>query len=561
MTDTLRDLQKIGLRIALATLLAAAPLTLVAAQVVQLPAPAPAAPPPVEAVPDVQSPPPVSQFPDDFGVFRSSRSAVRVGQDFTLTAGDTVRDAVVVFGNASIAGEVEGDLYVILGELRLAGSAVVRGDVVAVGGNVAAQQGVTIMSDFAVIGGIFNAPPGFTTGGEQVVVGGGLLGGWLQGVIEYLTRGLLWGRLIVPDLPWVWGALALFFLLYLAVNLLFDGPVRACTAPLAVKPLTSFGAGLLVLLLVGPVCLLLAVSIVGIAIVPFVFFALLGGWIVGKVAVARWIGMSVIGEDDSDSRAQAARSVVIGFVLISIAYMVPVVGIATWAMVGVLGLGSATLAFMSAYRRENPKPIQPADFPPPPPIPATYAGTEESGPAPAPAPSASLGITTPPPAMAYEAVAGPASAEAAAGRSGGAAAAAIPLGTPHPSVLASMPKALFRDRVAAFVLDIVLLAIIINILRADPDEMFAPILLAYHIAFWTWRQTTVGGLICQLRVVRTDGAPLTFADALIRGLAGVFSLVVFFIGVLWILRDPDSQAWHDKIAGTYVVKVPRNLPL
>ena len=33
------------------------------------------------------------------------------------------------------------------------------------------------------------------------------------------------------------------------------------------------------------------------------------------------------------------------------------------------------------------------------------------------------------------------------------------------------------------------------------------------------------------------------------------------LGCLWIIKDADRQAWHDKIAGTYVVKVPRNWPL
>jgi len=30
---------------------------------------------------------------------------------------------------------------------------------------------------------------------------------------------------------------------------------------------------------------------------------------------------------------------------------------------------------------------------------------------------------------------------------------------------------------------------------------------------------------------------------------------------LWIARDPERQAWHDKVAGTYAVKVPRDYPL
>jgi uncharacterized RDD family membrane protein YckC len=43
-------------------------------------------------------------------------------------------------------------------------------------------------------------------------------------------------------------------------------------------------------------------------------------------------------------------------------------------------------------------------------------------------------------------------------------------------------------------------------------------------------------------------------------LAGIFTLAVLAIGALWILRDPQRQAWHDKIAGTYVVKVPKHWP-
>jgi uncharacterized RDD family membrane protein YckC len=528
----------------LLALLLAVPVT-AAAQVTPPPAPEP----PITAAP--QELPVPEEPPDDFDGFgRATRNAVRIGQDFNLADGDAVRDAVVILGDATIAGEVDGNLVVVLGRVDLASTAILRGDFVSVGGAVTAQPGASARRDFVVVGGAFNGPPGFMPGGEHVVIGGNLLGDWIQDFVPYLTRGLLWGRLIVPDLPWVWGVVGLFFLLYLAINLLFEAPVRACAATLAVKPMTSFGAGLLVLLLVGPVCLLLAVSVIGLAVVPFVLFALLGGWIIGKVAVTRWLGMSVVSEDPPDSRAQATRSVIIGFVLISIAYVIPALGLAAWAIVGVLGLGASALSFLSAYRRENPKPAPPAVDVPPPPVPATYSAPP-AAPPPVPAPTVSFAAPEPPAAMADEATTRGGSA---------AAAAAIPLEASQ-SVLATMPKALFRDRLAAFVLDIILLVLVVNILRADPDEMFIPLVLAYHIGMWTWKQTTVGGVICQLRIVRVDGDRLTFADALVRGLCGIFSLAVFFIGALWILRDPDSQAWHDKVAGTYVVKVPRGWPL
>src|SRR4030095_3591778 len=104
-------------------------------------------------------------------------------------------------------------------------------------------------------------------------------------------RGLLWGRVIVPELPWIWGVLTLFFLLYAVRHRLSARPLRACAATLQNRPLTTFGTGLLVLLLVGPICVLLAVSIIGIAVVPFVICALIAGGMIGKVSVARMIGM------------------------------------------------------------------------------------------------------------------------------------------------------------------------------------------------------------------------------------------------------------------------------
>jgi uncharacterized RDD family membrane protein YckC len=62
-------------------------------------------------------------------------------------------------------------------------------------------------------------------------------------------------------------------------------------------------------------------------------------------------------------------------------------------------------------------------------------------------------------------------------------------------------------------------------------------------------------------VSRLDGQPLTFVIALVRGLAAGFSVVVLFLGFLWIIWDKDKQGWHDRIAGTVVVKLPRGTPL
>jgi uncharacterized RDD family membrane protein YckC len=460
---------------------------------------------------------------------RWGRPVLRIGQNYTLRAGDGVRDVVVIGGDAAIEGRVDRDVVVVLGKARLSSTAHIDGSLVVVGGSATAEEGAFVGEDLAIVGGGFDAPVGFAPGGQQILIGPTALGGRVEAVVPWITRGLLWGRPIVPDLPWVWRIVGVFFLVYLVLNLMLHGPVGDCAEMLVRKPLSALGVGLLVLLLTGPVCLLLAVSVVGIIVIPFVICALFAACLVGRIGVARWIGMSVTGHTSHESRPQGLRSFVIGAGVICIAYIVPVLGFVAWTMVGVFGLGAATLAFIAAYREENP-PAVPRVVP-----------TAPAAPAPA-----------------YEYVAGtPSGSEVPA-----AAPSTAPIVPPSGLALLSFPRAAFFDRAAAFVLDVILVLIAAELLDLNRrDSAVFLLLLGYHIGFWTWKGTTVGGIICQLRIIRVDGTPPRFVDALVRGLSSIFSLAVLGLGCLWIVRDPERQAWHDKIAGTYVVKVPRNWPI
>jgi uncharacterized RDD family membrane protein YckC len=40
-----------------------------------------------------------------------------------------------------------------------------------------------------------------------------------------------------------------------------------------------------------------------------------------------------------------------------------------------------------------------------------------------------------------------------------------------------------------------------------------------------------------------------------------FSIIVLFLGFLWMIWDQEKQTWHDKIAGTIVIRLPRGTPL
>ena len=447
---------------------------------------------------------------------------VQIGRSYTLPAGKRVESAVVLAGTARIEGEIEQDLVVVAGAATLAGTARVGGDVVVVGGTGDVQPGAVVGGDLVAVGSGLNVPPGFSPGGDQVSVGAFALGDEFANAAPWLTRGMLWGRPIVPDLPWMWAFVAVFVLLCLLINLVFDGPVRACTDTLGRKPLTTGLAGFLTILLIAPVSFILTVSVVGLALVPFLWLAFMIAGLIGNVAAARWIGSRVLPEESPHDRLQAARSLGIGLAAIILVGMVPIAGLTAWALVSLLGLGAAATALVAGLRRENP----PSPAPTPPPIAESGTDTSTGG-----AGEPSSRDTAP---------------------------AASP---PQGENLSSFPRATFLRRLGALLLDLFLVtAITLAFFEIHPGRSFV-LLLVYRVALWSWKATTVGGIICGLRVVRTDGIPLAFTDALVRGLASILSAVAAGLGWLWILWDPERQAWHDKIARTVVVRVPAGWPL
>ncbi|MCR4374623.1 MAG: RDD family protein, partial [Acidobacteria bacterium] len=505
----------------------------------------------------VDQSPELERFEREFGIRRRYwRPVLRVGQDYALRAGETARGVAVIFGGARIEGRVDGDLVVVFGPVTLASTAVVNGSFVVVGGTATVQPGAMVRDEVTVVGTGIDLPEGFIFGGEHVVIGTRALGAWMESVVPWVTYGLLWGRPIVASIGWVWSVLALFFVVYLMINLVAHEPVRATADALAVRPFGSFMTGLLVLLLAGPVSALLAVSIIGIAVIPFALVALVVAGIVGRVGVLRWIGNTVMTPDDPHNRLQGLRSFLIGFALVTITYMVPILGLMAWALFGVLGLGASVLAFMTAWRREHPKVEKPARAPlavpePEPPVaPAGAGGYAYAAPGFSAGPASFAG----PVADAWQPAPEPAPA-------------------PSASELALFPRAAFLDRAAAFVIDLVLVLFVTELLEGPfwfrNDEVLLPVLLAYFIGFWAWKGTTIGGIVTNLRVAKISGGALSFLEALVRGLTSILSFGALGIGVLWILRSdvlatdgrPARQAWHDLAAGTYVVKVPKGYPL
>jgi uncharacterized RDD family membrane protein YckC len=79
--------------------------------------------------------------------------------------------------------------------------------------------------------------------------------------------------------------------------------------------------------------------------------------------------------------------------------------------------------------------------------------------------------------------------------------------------------------------------------------------VVYFIFFFSTTGQTVGKAIMGLRVVTTDGKRMGVRRSFIRTLCYALSIAPLGLGFLWVLGHDRRQAWHDKIAHTYVLYV------
>lgn len=84
--------------------------------------------------------------------------------------------------------------------------------------------------------------------------------------------------------------------------------------------------------------------------------------------------------------------------------------------------------------------------------------------------------------------------------------------------------------------------------------LMAAIAIGYYTYFFGNGQTP-GMKLVEIKLIRVDGVePVGYKKGFFRWVGMEISGMIFLLGYLWILIDKNKQGWHDKIAGTYVVK-------
>jgi predicted Zn finger-like uncharacterized protein len=144
---------------------------------------------------------------------------------------------------------------------------------------------------------------------------------------------------------------------------------------------------------------------------------------------------------------------------------------------------------------------------------------------------------------------------------------------------ASLPKAGFWIRFVAFLVDSLLvsagqaalgfaLSATIGLIGSLPGEEGAIAIavvgwlagsilgVLYWVLFTGYCGQTPGKMAVRVKVIRTDGSPITYGRAFLRETLGKFlSGIILGVGYFMIAFDAQKQGLHDKIADTYVIKL------
>lgn len=419
--------------------------------------------------------------------------------------GEVIDAVVTIFGNAHVTGPVHGGVVSLFGNTYIDGP--VQEAAVSVFGDLELGPHAQIDGDIAVVAGKLTRDPQAVVHGHSEIMGSGFEG--LDGVRVWIEKCLFYGRPLAfePGLGWAWAIAFGFLLFYVVIALLFDRSITRCVETLETQPGQSVVASIMAVLLVPVLFVLLVVSILGIVVVPFAGMALMCAALFGKAVMLAALGRRVTRFTGIAPFSHIAFATLVGGLIALALYVIPVIGLIAYKLLGILGMGVVAYTIVLSLRQR--------------------AANRAPAAAVAPATATAANVSDAP-------------------------------GTPAPAPIAATaaPRAGFWIRMGALLIDIVLVSVIVSVLDT-PDAFWIVALAGYGALMWKIKGTTIGGIVCGLKVVRRDGADLNWDTAIVRALGCFLSMVVAGLGFLWIVFDEDRQAWHDKIAGTLVVRTSR----
>lgn len=286
----------------------------------------------------------------------------------TIPAGTTVHGAVVALGPVVVAGRVEGPVVSLAGDVTVSRGGVVTGDAVAVGGRVVADG--EVWGEMRGMSSLPNRPAAVAAAD-------------VRSPLERTYDGI---RLVA-------GTFGVLLIIAVGVLLFAGRNLDEVVATLELRFGRAFWVGVLGQLLILPALLVLlvalAVSVIGVLLIPFAVVAyavaLAGLVTLGFLAVARLVGGAIWSSArDTTARSRALAALAVGLAIFFALWMIsaalawaPVAATvvraaalaASWAAI-TLGLGAAILSRAGTHRRvaAGTRPVELASWQTPTPL-------------------------------------------------------------------------------------------------------------------------------------------------------------------------------------------------
>lgn len=92
------------------------------------------------------------------------------------------------------------------------------------------------------------------------------------------------------------------------------------------------------------------------------------------------------------------------------------------------------------------------------------------------------------------------------------------------------------------------------------EQFLIPAMLTF--GFWMTKQATPGKIVVGVKILDAEtGEAPTVIQWAIRYLGYIVSTIPLGLGLIWAGFDDRKQAWHDKLAGTVVVRSKHRGPV
>lgn len=251
------------------------------------------------------------------------KSIVKIGGDVVVVESEEVDDAVAVGGDITVNGTVNGNAVAVGGSIHLGQNAVIRGDAVSIGGTVHKEEEAVIHGDMVEIGDM----------------------GFLSYVIPFGKPGF-W------EIHWAFKIVSFigFLVIALFIILLLPNQISAVARGIEKDVVTTILYSVVGVVLIVPLAISLAISVIGIPLIPLEILAIILAMVLGYIAVAQLIGTRALASIKKPSESLIAQTFS-GLVILAVVGLIPFIGLLVKGIVFLIGFGGVITAVV--YKRKG----------------------------------------------------------------------------------------------------------------------------------------------------------------------------------------------------------------